>query len=115
MFDVEAKGMDSFLSFRQGAGKFVDGVLGRSGGWCCFGGTIKADNGLFGFIRYLTDVGHGGGNTVKGAVLEICNFLLDTVPGGEDLFLHGFDVVMNVKEGGRGNLAVYLVIFVIGF
>ena len=76
---------------------FVIGVLGRSGRWCCFGGTIKADNGLFGFIRNLTDLGHGGGNTVKGSVLESLNRLLDTFVGVEKLCLHDFDVVMNVE------------------
>ena len=73
MFDVVVLGLDRFFSFREGAVKFVIGVLGGSGGWCGFGGTSKAGNDLFCLIRYLTDLGHGGGKTVKSLVLESLN------------------------------------------
>lgn len=60
-------------------------MLGGSGRWCGFGGTSKAGKDLFCLIRYLTDLGHGGGNPVKGSVLERLNGVFDTVLGGEDL------------------------------
>ena len=85
MFYVDILGKDCFFSFRQGAVMFVIGVLGWSGRWWCFGGTSKVDNGVFGFVRNLTDLGHGGGNTVKGPVFECLNRLLDTLFGGEEL------------------------------
>ena len=57
MFYVDILGKDCFFSFRPGAVMFVIRVLGWSGRWWCFGGMSKMDNGLFGFVRNLTDLG----------------------------------------------------------
>ena len=44
----------------------------RDRGWQ-FGYTGKFDKGLFGVVGNSADLGHGGGNTVKGPVFEGIN------------------------------------------
>ena len=73
MLDADILGKDCLLCFRQGVGVGIKGVLGWSGRWWRFGCTSKLDNGLFGVVGNMADLGHGGGNTVKGPVFEFLN------------------------------------------
>ena len=73
MLDVDILCKDCLFCFRQGAGMGIIVVLGYRGRGWRFGYTGKFDKGLFGVVGNSADLGHGGGNTVKGPVFEGIN------------------------------------------
>ena len=73
MLDADILGKDCLLYFRQGAVIVIIVVLGWRGREWRFGCTCKFDMGLFGVVGNSADLGHGGGNTVKGPVFEGIN------------------------------------------